>query len=67
MNLIARKTINSLDKEIIVESGGEYWIFKTEQVVNTSELKWLRLTRSQVDLLIKKYAFKSYEHEEKSK
>lgn len=61
MVLVARKIVNSLDKEIIVKSNDEYWIIKSVQVVNTSELKWLRITYSQVKILIKSEGFKSYE------
>lgn len=61
MILVARKVVNSLTKEIIVKSGTEYWLIKSVQVVNTSELQWLRYTKSQVDLKIKNEGFKSYE------
>ena len=65
MKLVARKIVNSLDKEIIINCGSEYFIIKTVQVVNTSELQWLSLTESQVDMLIKKHGFKIYIIEER--
>lgn len=61
MVLVARKVVNSLDKEIIIKSGSEYWHIKSVQVVNTSELQWLRRTKREVDYLIKNDGFKSYE------
>lgn len=60
MKLVARKVVNSLDKEIIVCCGDEYFHIRSEQVVNTSELKWISRTESQVKLLIKNDGWKSY-------